>query len=179
MSGGPAAPGGEGGSGGGIYSDSIGISNVLRNTLVALNSVNVGGLPGTNNGNGFLPGNPSIGNPGTNGVGPDVAGDFTSQKFNLIGMADGSLGLTNGVNADQAGTVAAPVEPLLGPLQMNGGPTPTHALLTGSPAIDQGNSFGVHTDQRGLKRPYNFPNISNPAGGDGGDIGAFELQPAL
>ena len=49
-------------------------------------------------------------------------------------------------------------DPLLGPLHNNGGPTWTHALLPGSPAIDNGNSFGcldnnIHlltTDQRGF-----------------------------
>src|SRR5262245_57882096 len=38
--------------------------------------------------------------------------------------------------ADQIGTSAMPIDPLLSPLQDNGGPTFTHALLTGSPAID-------------------------------------------
>ena len=61
---------------------------------------------------------------------------------------------------------------------MNGGPTPTHALLPGSPAIDQGNNFGIRTDQRGQTRPRNFLSITNPAGGNGSDIGAFELEAA-
>ncbi|MBA2334269.1 MAG: hypothetical protein H0V90_04965 [Blastocatellia bacterium] len=34
-----------------------------------------------------------------------------------------------------------------------GGPTPTHRLQTGSPAIDKGNFFGLTTDQRGFTRP--------------------------
>jgi CSLREA domain-containing protein len=53
------------------------------------------------------------------------------------------------------------VSPALGPLQDNGGPTHTHALLAGSPAIDAGNSRGctdnwgapLQTDQRGFIRP--------------------------
>jgi large repetitive protein len=61
-------------------------------------------------------------------------------------------------------------------LESLGGPTPTHALLETSPAIDRGNSFGEATDQRGLPRPSDFPAISNKEGGDGSDIGAFELQ---
>ena len=65
---------------------------------------------------------------------------------------------------------------LLGPLADNGGPTLTHALLEGSPAIDQGNSFGESTDQRGLPRPSDFASIPDASGGDGSDIGAFELQ---
>ncbi|MEQ1643214.1 MAG: choice-of-anchor Q domain-containing protein, partial [Pyrinomonadaceae bacterium] len=70
--------------------------------------------------------------------------------------------------------------PLLGPLQNNGGPTPTHALLTGSPALDKGDNTGsgVTTDQRGLgfARTIDLAGITNA--GDGTDIGAFEAQTA-
>jgi hypothetical protein len=69
--------------------------------------------------------------------------------------------------------------PLLGPLQDNGGPTFTMALLPGSPAIDKGKSFGAATDQRSRPRIYDFPTIANAAGGDGSDIGAFELTPPV
>jgi hypothetical protein len=56
-------------------------------------------------------------------------------------------------------------DPLLGPLQNNGGPTPTQALLPGSPAIDAGDSVGCPpTDQRGVARPQ----------GTACDIGAYE-----
>ena len=68
------------------------------------------------------------------------------------------------------------VDPMLGDLADNGGPTMTHALLEGSPAIDQGNSFGATTtDQRGKPRPIDF-DASSIAPGDGSDIGAFERQ---
>jgi CSLREA domain-containing protein len=64
--------------------------------------------------------------------------------------------------------------PVLGPLQDNGGPTPTEALLAGSPAIDAGDPAGctnllgnpLSTDQRGVSRPQ-------PAAGRC-DIGAYE-----
>lgn len=59
-------------------------------------------------------------------------------------------------------------DPKLGPLQDNGGFSPTHALLTGSPALDTGDSNPkrcVKTDQRGTPRPL----------GPGCDIGAYEL----
>src|SRR5262249_25067509 len=64
-------------------------------------------------------------------------------------------------------------DPLLGPLQNNGGPTPTMALLSGSPAIDAGDNgsaldlFGspLTTDQRGLPRIH----------GTAVDLGAFEV----
>jgi len=49
------------------------------------------------------------------------------------------------------------------------------ALLWGSPAIDEGKSFGLTTDQRGAPRPFDFPFITNAPGGDGSDIGAYEL----
>ena len=49
----------------------------------------------------------------------------------------------------------------------NGGPTLTHALLAGSPALDAADGVSCPaTDQRGVVRPQ----------GDGCDIGAFELQ---
>jgi hypothetical protein len=72
-------------------------------------------------------------------------------------------------------------DPMLGPLQDNGGPTFTHALLPGSPAIDKGKNFsGSTTDQRGtgFARTVDNPSIANATGGDGTDIGAFEVQAA-
>jgi hypothetical protein len=50
--------------------------------------------------------------------------------------------------------------------------------LTDSPAIDQGKSFGLTTDQRGRLRMYDFANVANASGGDGSDVGAFEMQPS-
>jgi hypothetical protein len=172
------APGGRGGAGGGIFN---GVTNTatLANTLIALNQANVGGVPGTNTAIFSTIGQPPQtqgGSPGASGIGPDVNGRFSAGGFNLIGAVDGSTGFVNGVGADQVGSSVAPVDPMIGPLQMNGGPTPTHALLPGSPAIDQGDSFGIHEDQRGHRRPYNFKGIRNAAGGDGSDIGAFELD---
>ena len=69
------------------------------------------------------------------------------------------------------------VDPKLGPLQDNGGPTKTHLPLAGSPAIDQGNSkVSASTDQRGVERPQDDPLVANPRGSDGADIGAVELK---
>ena len=68
---------------------------------------------------------------------------------------------------------------MLGPLQNNGGPTLTRALLSGSPAIDKGHSSGSATDQRGRPRPIDNPAIPNAADGDGGDIGAVEVSPPV
>jgi hypothetical protein len=142
-----------GGSGGGIAA--IFGSTLIKNTIVALNT--------------------------TDFSGPDVSGDFTSLGFNLIGQSDGGTGFT--VSSDQTGTTAAPLDPLLGALQNNGGATFTQALLFGSPAIDQGGAATdpvtgdpITTDQRGMARPVDRPSVTNAAGGDGSDIGAFEVQ---
>jgi hypothetical protein len=70
-------------------------------------------------------------------------------------------------------------DPLLGPLQDNGGLTPTHALLCGSPAIDVGTNFTrAASDQRGATFARTFDDlfVPNTVGGDGTDIGAFEVQ---
>jgi hypothetical protein len=73
--------------------------------------------------------------------------------------------------ADQPST-----NPNLGPLADNGGSTRTMALPLTSPAVDKGIADGLTTDQRGLTRPIDFPDIPNAPGGDGTDIGAFEVQ---
>lgn len=95
-------------------------------------------------------------------------GETVSGGFNLD--EDGSCEFEAG--SDIIG-VAAGLDPVL---RNNDGLTPTHALLTGSIAIDRGNPFGNFIDQRGWARPSDFPEISNTEGGDGSDIGAFELQ---
>ena len=65
----------------------------------------------------------------------------------------GATGIFNGVAGNLVG-----VDPKLGPLQSNGGPTPTMALLPGSPAIDAGsNPLGLTTDQRGSSRGSSVP----------------------
>jgi hypothetical protein len=109
-------------------------------------------------------------------AGPDVNGRFTG-SFNLIGDGTGETGLTNGVDGNQVGTSASPIDPLLAALADNDGPTQTMALLPGSRAIDRGNASGVTTDQRGRPRRIDIPSVTNANGGDGSDIGAFEFAP--
>jgi hypothetical protein len=104
----------------------------------------------------------------------DVTGNFTSSGFNLIGSTAGSTGFT--AATDQTG------DPMFDPagLTNNGGPTETIALLAGSPAIDKGSSSGLtgnlSDDQRGVGyvRTIDGP-TPNATGGDGTDIGAFEV----
>jgi hypothetical protein len=85
----------------------------------------------------------------------DCVGAVTLTGVNLIG--DGSCGGLAG-------------DPKLGPLLNNGGLVPTHALLTGSPAINTADGATcLSADQRSAKRPQ----------GAGCDIGAFELVTAV
>jgi hypothetical protein len=66
--------------------------------------------------------------------------------------------------------------PKLRSLATNGGPTPTMALPKKSPAVDRGVNHVGGVDQRNRKRPVNFAGRKDGPGGDGSDIGAFELQ---
>jgi hypothetical protein len=70
-------------------------------------------------------------------TGPDFSGSLTSQGYNLFGNISGMT--FTPTTGDQTNIV----DPKLGPLQNNGGPTFTHALLSGSTAIDGGNSSGI------------------------------------
>lgn len=87
----------------------------------------------------------------------DCAGSITSLGYNIASDASCALGGTGDLNS---------TDPLLGPLTNNSGPTETHALLTGSPAIDAVPlaACTVSTDQRGVPRPM----------GPACDSGAFE-----
>jgi VCBS repeat-containing protein len=94
---------------------------------------------------------------------------FTSNGYNLIG--DGNATAAFNQTGDQTNVG----DPRLGALADNGGPTKTHALLAGSPAIDKGKS-DLTTDQRGQHRPFDDPSIAPATGGDNSDIGSFEAQ---
>jgi hypothetical protein len=103
-----------------------------------------------------------------NNQGGNCAGALTSQGYNI--SSDDSC--TFGGRGDLNDT-----DPQLGPLKNNGGPTPTMALLQGSPAIDSGNPHGctdgrghlLTTDQRGKPRPDKEDSA-------GCDRGSFERQ---
>jgi hypothetical protein len=96
----------------------------------------------------------------------DCVGTLTSGGYNLIQNTDACT-----IIGDETGNIYG-MDPLLGPLQDNGGPTWTHALLPASPAIDHAVAGGLDTDQRGFIRPFDVPGYTNTA--DGSDIGAFE-----
>ncbi len=91
----------------------------------------------------------------------DIKGALTSSGYNVVGNTTSGSGF--------ASTDILNIDPLLGPLADNGGPTLTMALLPGSPAIDAGdNTDAPEWDQRGP----GFPRIVNGTI----DIGAFEVQ---
>jgi len=75
----------------------------------------------------------------------DAGGDY-----NLIGDGTGMTGLSDGVNGNQVGSADAPIDPLLGPLQNNGGPTRTHALLPGHRRRQQRLRHRLRPARRGL-----------------------------
>jgi predicted outer membrane repeat protein len=132
-------------NGGGVFWDGSGTFSV-RNTIIAAN---------TN---------------GSDGLGPDANGSgvaFTDLGGNLIGVSGAGSGNT-GFNAatTQTGTVGNPLDPKLGPLQDNGGPTvgapgdsihlQTEAPLKGSPAIGKGILTGApNKDERGFQSVVN------------------------
>jgi predicted outer membrane repeat protein len=103
-----------------------------------------------------------------------ISGTSISGSTNVISMgynlsSDSANGVLTNVT-DQINT-----DPLLSPLQDNGGPVLTHAPLPGSPAIDKGKNLSeAIIDARGFPRMFDDPAVLNANGGDGTDIGAFE-----
>jgi len=168
------------GSGGGIY----GVATIVNSTISGNSAGDVGGgiLAAGEIRNSTFTGNSAGSGGGIYNVGDleiyntvlnagasgenifNDDGTVTSLGYNL--SSDDGGGYLNGPG-DQINT-----DPLLGPLQDNGGPTFTHALLPGSPAINAGDpnfSPPPFSDQRG--RP--FHRVFNGRI----DVGSFEVQP--
>jgi hypothetical protein len=103
------------------------------------------------------------------GASPDANGSFDSLGHNLIGDGAGGSGYDP---TDFVGTSSNPIDPKLGSLQDNGGPTWTMALLPTSPAIAAGDpTDATEWDQRGP----GYPRVVNGIA----DIGAFQVQTTL
>ena len=136
-----------GGKGGGVYVNA-GSRFVVVNTLIARNTLNSATIP------------------------EDCSGTLEGYGWNLLGDLGGCTFTGNGNGSRSIISLST-----LGPLQDNGGPTLTHALLAGSTAIDstflQGcvNETGatLTTDQRGVARGTGFKC----------DVGAFEYSAQL
>ena len=110
-----------------------------------------------------------------NGSG-DIDGDvLASGGHNFIGSGSSLTNFSDGVNGDQIGNFITALDPLLGPLGDHGGPTDTHVLLTGSPAIDAGDSAAI------TEPPFDGPTFEDQIGNNrivdtAVDIGATEFQ---
>ncbi len=162
-------------NGGGIENGDSAVVN-LNNVTVANNAAALAGVGGgggidvvavANVRNTIIAGNTGGFAPDCEAVGPTFGGpSLTSQGHNLIGNT-----AFCDITGDTTGNVTG-VDPQLGILTDNGGPTQTQALLAGSPAIDAGNPAAPGSggnacaaiDQRGFLRPQ----------GQACDIGAFE-----
>jgi len=137
-------------TGGGIasYHNTSSTTSILYNSLVAQNFLRNSDPP-----------SPS-----------DLDGTFDlGSSYTLIGDGSGGLDASNG---NLVGTPASPLDAKLGPLQNNGGPTSTHALLDGSPAIDAGDPAILPAPDQYDQRGLGFPRVV------GGliDIGAVEQE---
>jgi hypothetical protein len=157
--------------GGGILVRDNGTASMeITNSTIALNSARVGG-GGIELDEGGEFGSIGLTNSlvarNTAPSDPDLRGSFDA-RFSLVGDGTGS-DVTN-TDGNQVGNVSpntGPIDPLLGPLANNGGPTRTRALLPGSPAIDAASSDGCPgKDQRGISRPQ----------GSACDIGSYERE---
>ena len=150
-----------------VYASSPPATLKLRNVTVTNNTGTqgdggVGSIPGTIDAANSL----IARNNDPTGQAPDCSGNFASQGYNLIQDTTGCA--ITGVTTGNVTGVSAH----LGPLTNNGGPTQTHVLLPGSPAINGGNPAAPGsgatacplTDQRGTSRPQ-FSRC---------DIGAYE-----
>ncbi|MDQ3712986.1 MAG: thrombospondin type 3 repeat-containing protein [Acidobacteriota bacterium] len=174
-----------GGAGGGFCNSN---NTTLRNVTITRNTASsFGSGGGIYQVNGTLNFANTIvaGNTAPIGSSPEILfnfGTITSAGGNLVGDSLGDSSNTGLAIAYQP-TDIRDVNPMLGALQNNGGTTPTHAILPGSPAIDTGlnalafdpfNGSALLFDQRGVS----FPRIvdGNSDGTAIVDIGAFELQ---
>ena len=151
---------GASGGGGGIFNPG---SITITNCTVSGNS-GVGTYPATMGGGGIFGSGPTTSDSSIIALnsapfGPDLGG-LHSTGYNIIG--NNADAVISSQPTDQIGTPAAPIDPLLGPLADNGGPTLTHALQSGSLAIDRGDPAAPPQDQRGYGR------VGVP------DVGAFE-----
>jgi CSLREA domain-containing protein len=191
--------------GGGIYIEPLDSSFVLSNSTVSGNRGNNAGggiaIGGSSKGNSVLIRNSTIANnisdatntgagifDGTTSSRPtrlrstllanntplnittNATATVISDGFNLSSDSGGGLLTSSG---DKIFAVAG-----LAPLADNGGQTPTHALLSNSGAIDAGVTISsTPNDQRGpgFLRTVDLP-AANAIGGNGSDIGAFEVQ---
>lgn len=162
--------GNQAGQGGGVHNEGSGTTAVIRSSTIVENAGSAGSGGNLFNDTGTITlAGTIIALPG---AGSDCAGlGIVSNGANLD--SDNSCGLGAGDLPDVA-------DPLLSPLHDNGGPTQTHGLQAGSPAIDAAPSAACtavpvnNVDQRG--RPRNIDGLGDGDSGTECDIGALEMQ---
>lgn len=179
--GGNGGNGGNGGSGFGAVCDTNDMSS-FTNCTFAFDS-GIGGAGGVGGPAGLgLGGAPPPGVAGTNGQAAGGIASGGAFLVNVLLASNAPGGNCNGTFTDAGHNLSSDdtpaftnsssrnlTAPLLGPLAYNGGPTPTMALLPGSPAIDAGDTTAAPSrDQRGWPRPL----------GAAADIGAYEFDAA-
>lgn len=171
----PNLPVAGGGYGGGIYSRHGQVS--LESTTLTKNHAkrSGGGIAGTDYvGTTLTSQNAIIAANTDTGGNPNFRLNSTSLlrvDHSVIGhttgsMIDSSTGVGNQINSD----------PLLAPLADNGGPTPTHALLPGSPALDAGDPNITFSASEFDQRGNGFFRVADGGSGLRIDIGAYESQ---
>lgn len=136
--------------GGGIYFLTAPDTTELTNTIVADNTA---------------PDDPDV------GIGTGATLNLNA-SFSVI-ENPGSTTILDGVPVSNiTGT-----DPLLGPLQLNGGSLQTRLPAFNSPVVDKGREPDIETDQRGKPRPFDVPSIGNSTatGANAADIGSVEL----
>jgi hypothetical protein len=174
---------------GGAIDNSFGATvNLTNSTFVANTAPNGGALANNTNG-GTNDGRMNIVNSSFSANSANSGGAIFNNTATGLTLANSIVAsspnggncagtiLNNGNNLQWPGTSCGltipALDPQLGSLANNGGPTQTLALLPASPAIDQANNASCPaTDQRGLPRPVD----GNKDGTATCDIGAFELQ---
>jgi CSLREA domain-containing protein len=143
----------------------------IRNSTITDNSAYLGG--GIYHQTGILSLGSTIVAENTGTSGPDFflgTGATSTADRSLIGNNLDSDFPADPDGPNYIGEPGNEIDPLLGPLANNGGPTNTHALLLGSPAVDQGAVYGALSfDQRGGP----FARANSPSAPD---IGAYERQ---
>ncbi len=165
--------------GGGLYNKGGSFTQTLTNiTLSGNNASSLGGGIFAEAGNLDLTNVTVTNNSSPTGSGIHVKGGTTSLLNTIVAGNTGSADVDNTVNSlgtnlignssgssGWIGSDILDVSPTLGALANNGGSTQTHALLSGSRGINEGNNSGAPAiDQRGVLRDATV------------DIGAYEYS---